>query len=698
MQDSKPHYLAPMLAPRSIALIGVSAKVGTIGNAMLHVLRRGGYDGALYPVNPNYKQVEGLDCLASLAELPAPVDLAVLGVGAQRIEAVFDEAVRADAKTVVIFDNLYLAGDEDPKLLQRLKDKAAEAQIPVLGGNGMGYYNFDAKTWISFESPPDKNPGGIALICHSGSVFVMLTNHDPRLRFNISISSGQEISCSLADYMDYALQQQTTRVLAVFAETVRDPEGFLAALEKARALKIPVVLLKAGRTERSARAAATHSGAIAGSTAAFEAICDHYGVLSVSSLDELMSTAQLLAACPVIPEGGLAALTDSGGLKGLLMDTAHDIGVPFADLSKDTRVSLAACLPPGLEPDNPLDAAGPINGRFAEPFETALPLLMDDPDTGIGLFEFDARDDFIYSPAFVDLAEKISSEHAKPLFVLNSFSGGNNRDLAQRFADKGIALINGAESALRAVTHAMGYRDFLGRSQPNQNLNPLPCLDLWRDKLASVGSLDEAEALALLRDAGLPVVDHRLAENQTDLCRAAKDLGYPLVLKTAAAGIHHKSDVNGVVVGIRAERALVDAYQDLAHRLGPRVLIAPLVSSRLEFAFGLVRDPQFGSLVMVATGGALIEHNPDRVFALPPFDLVTAVRIIGRLRSRSLMDGVRGGPALDIASLAQALSAFSHLAVAIAELDFEMDVNPILLSEKGCLAVDALAVRSSAVE
>jgi acyl-CoA synthetase (NDP forming) len=697
--DVHRHPLAPLLSPRSVALVGASARAGSIGNDMVRVLRDGGFAGEVLPVNPKYDLVEGLACYPSLVGLPAPPDLAVLGVGTGAVEGLFDEAVEADARAVLIYDNLHVRNEAAPTLLTRLRRRAAEAGVPVLGGNCMGYYNFDHRIHVSFQASPQRPAGGISLVCHSGSVFVLLAANDPRYRFNLVVSPGQEIGASVSDYMDFALELPSTRVVALFIETVRDPQGFVAALEKARARDVPVIVLKAGRTEVSARLAATHSGAIAGDDAAFEALFERYGVVRVKTLDELMAAALVLSQAKRPGPGGLAALTDSGGLRELMIDLADDLGMRFAEIAPETRARLEARLPPGLEAINPVDAAGPITGDFAGVFRDALHTLMDDPNVAMSLFEFEGRDDFLYTPAFVDIAEEAGATLDKPLVVLNSFSGAHNAGLAERLADAGVPLVNGVDTALLAARHALAYRD--ARARPAIEAPDPPSEAVvagWRERLAAGGVLDEAESLALLRDFGVPAVEVAVAASPDDAVAAAERIGFPVALKTAAPLVHHKSDVDGVRLGLADTGSVADAYQDLAARLGPAVSVVPMVRGEAELAFGMVNDPQFGPFVMLATGGKLVEHDPDRRFALPPFDKATARRLIDRLRSRPLLDGLRGGPPADVAALARALAGFSVLADALGDLLEEIDVNPVIVGERGCMAVDALVIAKAPPE
>lgn len=687
------HRLDPLLKPESVALVGASAKPGSFGSELVRVLHDGGYRGAIYPVNPNYTEVAGLACYPSIAALPTRPDLAVLGVAGARMESALDEAIEGGAAAVTIFDSCYLEDDGTPKLLDRLKQKARLAGVPVCGGNGMGFYNFDTKTHVSFQAPPDRPAGQIALIAHSGSVFVLLAANDPRYRFNLIVSAGQEINGTVADYMDFALEQPSTRVIALFIEAVRDPDGFIAALKKARSRDIPVVVAKVGRTEESARLAATHCGAIAGHDAAYEAVFERYGVLRVDTLDELMATALLLSQPKRPGVGGFASVTDSGGLRELMIDLADKQGVEFARITPATRSKLEARLPHGLEAANPLDAAGPLRPDYADVFKDCLQILMGDPGTAIGAFEFEVRDDFVYMPALLDTAEAMATRTDKPFFVLNSFSAAQNSQTAVRLLDAGVPLINGVQNALTAVRLSLAYRDSRQRAPISPPAGPAPqVVAFWRERLAKGGHLDEAESLALLSDFGVPVAEACVASTAEDALKAAENMGYPVVLKTAEPGIHHKSDVDGVRLSLASSEDLLAAYRDLAGRLGPRVTVEPMLAAGVELAFGLTIDPQFGPLVMVGSGGKWIEVMRDRVFALPPFDAPEALRLIDRLKVRPMLDGGRGMPPADLDALALALARFSVAATLLADAVSEVDINPIVVGPAGAVAVDALVI------
>ena len=685
--------LDPLLKPRSVVLIGASPRAGSVGNDMIKVLRDGGFDGDIWAINPKYDEIDGIPCRGSVTDLPEPPDLAVLGVGPERHEAALDDAIAGGARAAVLFASIDVEGDVEPKLPERLRTKARAAGIPVLGGNCMGYYNFDAHCHVSFQPPPDRAPGGITLICHSGSVFVVLADNDPRYRFNLVVSPGQENNASVGDYMDFALDQPSTKVIALFIETVRDPAAFIAALEKAKARDVPVVILKVARTEQSARLAATHSGAIAGDDAAYEAVFDRHGVHRARTLDELMASALVLSQPRRPGPGGLAGLMDSGGLRELLIDLAEDEGVPFAVISPETTAKLEASLPYGLAAVNPVDAAGPLTGDFIGIFRDCLDHLMSDPDSAVGLFEFEVRDAFIYIPDFIEMAEAAPERYGKPFLVINSFTGARNDATAQRLLDSGVAMVNGAETALKAVRHMLDHRDFMARAP----LTPPPApdagvVDRWRKRLAGGVTLGESDSLALLADFGIPVATSMVVSDRDAAISAATTAGYPVALKTAEPGADHKTELDGVRLNLGDDDAVANAYDDLAARLGPMVTIQAMAPKGVEIALGMVNDPQFGPLVMAAAGGQLVEVLNDRRFALAPFDATEAHRVLDRLKMRPLLDGVRAAPPTDLAALTDTMARLSVLVDTLGDVIAEIDINPVIAGPDGCLGVDALVV------
>lgn len=683
------HWLHRLLAPGSIAIVGASEKTGSIGNNTLRLLLDTSYPGDIYPVNPNRDAINGIKCYPDLYQLPSVPDLVVFAVNGRVLEQGFEQAIQQGVGGAVIYANSYISEDSEPCLLERLKHKAKQANIPVCGGNGMGFQNYAARTIVSFDTPPERPMGHVTYIAHSGSAMTYLANNDPRFTYNLVVSSGQEINASFVDYMDYALEQEHTKVIALFIETVRDPVGFTAALEKAERKQIPVVVVKVGRTEQSARFAATHSGAIAGNDQAFQAVCDRYGVIRVRDLDELAETAYLFAHLDSLSAGWLASITDSGGLREQLIDLASEIGLPFAQLSDTTKKKLSGFLEYGLEADNPLDAMGALNADVKTTYGNCLDAMAEDNDVALLTLEFEFRDDFCHYPSLLEAANDYQKNNNKPLLLISSTITANNRRTAVDLSRRGIPVINGADLALKSIRNVLKHRDYI---QP-QYMTPLTAekssVQYWQSRINQC-TMSEDATLAMLMDFHMPVIRHRVCTTCQETLEAARYIGFPVALKTGE-NIAHKTEANGVHLNLDNEDDLIKVYADIERRLGSKVLVARMAQPGIEIGLGMVNDPQFGPVVMLAAGGMQVELLDDRAFALTPFDVSYAKHLIQNLRISRLLENPRGQP-YDIESLANLISRFSILMDGFSDHIVEMDINPVIVHLEGCTIVDALLI------
>jgi acyl-CoA synthetase (NDP forming) len=698
--DSVDRPLGALLEARSVALVGASARPGSFGHQLVAQLLSGGYRGTVHLVNPRYREVAGLACQPSLAELPGPVDLAVLAVPNAALEAQLAAAVAAGIPAAVIFASCV---DPEPPpagvpaLADRLRGIATGAGMAVCGGNGMGFFNLEQSLRVcGYPEPADLPAGPVAVVSHSGSVFSALLHNHRGLRFNLVVSAGNELATSAAAYLDHALELPSTRVVALFLETVREPAAFRAALAKAAHRGIPVVALKVGRGQAAREMVAAHSGALAGEDGAYQALFDAYGVARVATLDELVDTCELLAAGRRAFAGGLAAIHDSGGERAHLLDLTEQLRVPLAAISEATRQRLEAVLEPGLPAINPLDAWGTGNDANLI-FAACIRALLDDPATAALALNLDLTTEPTPDASYTGLAVEAAAATAKPVAVLANLASAVDPAEAATLRAAGVPVLEGTASGLAAFGHLLAHRDFLARP-PAADLAPASgpragATARWRDRLADPARpLDEAEALAMLADWGVPVVAAEVATSVETAVAAAGRVGWPVALKTAAPGIAHKAEVDGVRLGLDGPDRLAVAYADLAGRLGPRVLVAAMAAPGVELALGVVADPQFGPLVMVAAGGVLVEVLRDRRFALPPVDHRQARAMLDRLALRPLLDGTRGASPVELDAVTEAIVNLSTLALDLGPRLAALDVNPLVAGPAGCLAVDALVV------
>jgi len=688
------HWLHRLLNPQSIAIVGASERVGSIAAITHRQLSKGGYSGEIFSVNPKYQLLHGRPCYAALNDLPENPDLVIYAISGLVLEQSFEQALALKVGGIVVYAANYLENDTEPRLVERLRRKAAGTGIPVCGGNSMGFYNYDDHVMVSFDHPPPgRAPGHIGLIAHSGSGMTYLANNDARFCFNYVIGSGQEINASVGDYMDYLLEQASTRVIALLLETVRDVAAFVAALQKARAQSIPVVIARLGRSEKAAQLAMSHSGAIVGDHEALVAVCERQGAILCEDVDEMIVSAMLFANGRRASPGGLASMLDSGGMREQMVDLAEDYGMRFAQISATTSGVLRDNLEVGLEAINPMDGMGALGDRSAQTFLECGKALLDDADTALLSFEFEFRDDFSHYPELFDVARELVRYSDKPLLLINSCSFTSISKTAAEMTALGIPVINGIDVALRSLRNLVHYSALPVAIPGTAAIDFAPAvLEHWTRKLSEEESCDEITSLQLMADFGLPCVGFELARNIDQVLAAADTCGYPLVLKTAMPGIAHKSDINGVKVGIEDAAQLEIEYRELQQRLGERVLVMPMVPAGVEVSIGMKNDAQFGPMVIVACGGVLIELLAERAFQLAPVNHAQADAMIGQLRLAKLLAGVRGQAAVDRDALVELIVRFSELVTALGGSIAEIDLNPVIVNQSGCTIVDALVI------
>jgi acyl-CoA synthetase (NDP forming) len=686
-----------MFEAGSIAVVGASARPGSFGARLAEATLSGDFKGRISFVSPRGGQILGREVVTSIRDLDHAPDVAILGVGAANLEETLLEAIEKGARSAVIFDSCHGETKTGKPILQRLRAIAREANFPVCGGSGMGFVDTRRGTVASFYPAGHLKPGGISLIAHSGSVFTVLGMNDPRYRFDLLVSPGQEIGATIDEYIAYAASRETTKVIAVFMESARDPGGLIASLTLARARGVPVVVCKVGRTEESARLARSHTGALVGSNDAYLAVFEEYGAIAVDSVDELMNTALLCSTGRKPAIGGLGLVTDSGGLREMQVDLASETRTPLARYSEPTRMALRANLPAQLEPSNPLDCAADLTDDFANVFERGLRILSEAPEVSMLGLEADFRDDYIYEHRLLALAKTLPTLTSKPCFLFTSFSQTNNRHLGDELADLGVPCLNGAGAMMTAARKFQTWADQSARTG-EAALEPFDdaLVRRWKARLDSL--MDEFSSLDLLNAFGMVTARSVICDNRKMVRDAAERLGFPLVAKTAEAGIDHKSDVGGVILNLVDETALDAAYADLSQRLGPRVILQKMVEKGIELAFGCVIDKDFGPLVTVAPGGTLVELFDERQCALAPFGPAKAEAMIRRLKVSRLIDGVRGDAPRAMGAVARALSTFSRVCTALAGSLSEVDINPVVATTTEAIAVDALIASATAIQ
>ncbi|RUX22135.1 hypothetical protein EOA13_36400, partial [Mesorhizobium sp. M7A.F.Ca.US.011.01.1.1] len=493
------------------------------------------------------------------------------------------------------------------------------------------------------------------------------------------------IATTCGDYLDFFLDQDGTRAVGCVIETVRDTDAFLGALAKAQAKDIPVVALKLGRTERGRHFARAHTGALTATYAIYEALFAKHGVIAVDTLDEFLDTLEMFRFGFKGSPGGIAVLTHSGGERQLIVDLAERIGAELAELTPETSNALSAVLEPGLSPENPVDAWG--DGKLVG--IDCLEILDRDPHVAV----VSLAADLFFSAGMgysLQMAENAALSCSKPFVVFGASAASVVPEAASRLRALRIPVLSNTENALKAMKHYTDWhRTRLGIGTARETTR----LDLDLSEVLEAITIDAKLSENILTMAGIPFAASRFASTSADALNGAAQLGYPVVLKTANPAIEHKTELGGVILNLKSEDELADAYARLASTCGPDVQVQKQHSGGTEILLGMVRDDQFGPVLTVALGGVTTELFRDSVTFMPPVTRHEALQQLSRLRAFPLLTGFRGRPNADLESLSRLIERFSLLALEIGHLFSEIDINPVIATASGAVAVDALFIR-----
>ncbi len=691
-----------LLTPKSIAIYGASENRGP-GRRIMEMLDKLGYEGDIYPINPRYEAVLDQPCFATIEDVPEGVDAIVFCVNHRLVLEPFHAAAARGIGGAVILDSGFAERGEDGKKRQaKIVSLARDADMAVCGPNCMGIISTHQKTSLYSGNliDPGQLPGNVSLVTHSGSIAIGLLTDCRRFGFSHLISAGNEAVTTTADYIDYLADDPNTRVIATFTETVRNPERYVAALDKAADRGKPVVVLKVGHNQRTRNAISGHTGGLAGESRVFSQVLKRHRAIEVSDMDELT---EVLACCQGTrwPTGNnIGVITGSGGQAELILDVASAAEISLPPLSKDGRDEVERVIGPVLGDGNPLDAWG--DGKFDVNMPHGLNVLANEPDIDAVVMVSDTRDDSPmmptqYTPYLADVAKSTT----KPCYFMNTRPGLFRLEFANALRDSGIAVIGGTRQGLGAI-------DRLARwSMPLPAARPDPPETMRLDAILANSdrdrqSVNEADATLLLGGAGLPVVSERTARKFEEVAQSAAELGYPVVLKVASNDIPHKSDLGLVAVGLVDEAALKTAFDRMSETLNSMpqspvdttFLVQKMVGDGVELFMGVHRDPDFGLVLAFGLGGILVEVFDEVALRLLPLREGDAEAMIEETRAMALLGSVRGRSARDVKALCQCLYALGDLAWAERDSLQELDLNPViaLADGEGCVVVDALII------
>ncbi len=711
--------LAALFRPRAVAVIGASRERGTIGAEIFHNLISNGFQGAAYPVNPKAPVVQSVRAYPSIEAVPAPVDLAVIVVPAAAVLGVLDACGRAGVRAaIVISAGFKETGEEGATRERELVECARGHGMRLVGPNCLGVLNTEPAVRLDATFSPTYPPAGrVAFSSQSGALGLAILEYATELNIGISqfVSVGNKADVSSNDLIEFWEQDPGTDLILLYLESFGNPRRFTRIARRVGRMK-PIVAVKSGRTRAGVRAAASHTGSLAGSDAAVEALCLQSGVIRTDTIEELFDVAILLAHQPIPRGARVGIVTNAGGPGIMASDACEGHGLEIAALSDATVAALRAFLPREASVKNPVDM---IASASPENFERTVRLVAGDPAIDALLV--------IYVPPVVtlplDVAQAIvrasaaavrdaagRGEGAKP--VLTCFMGSHGVPEGLRSLHEGqIPSYAFPESAAIALARAVRYGRW--RAEPEGAVRRFEVdrgaadavLAAARARAAPGATvwLDPDETRTLLAAYGLASPPARVAHDADQAVAAARSIGYPVVLKLVSATITHKSDVGGVALDLRNDAEVRGAYSGLMERLtalGWRdrmqgALVQPMLREGLEAIVGMTHDPSFGPVLMFGLGGVNVELLKDVAFRVQPLTDRDARELVRSVRGFPLLGGWRGSPPGDVEALEEALLRVSQLAGDHPGV-VEMDLNPlrVLPPGRGCLVVDArIAVR-----
>jgi acyl-CoA synthetase (NDP forming) len=697
-----------LLNPRNVVIVGATDKPGNWPQRVWNNLHRYKYPGAVYPLNPSRETVWDTRCYPSYAALPEKPDHIVLLIPARFVCATLREAAQAGARSATVMTSGFGESTEaeGAALAAELKQVIADTGLAVSGPNCLGNFNTEA----SFFTMPDDRPhrfqtGPVAVLGQSGGIVMAIkrTLEERGINTGALITSGNESGLTTAEYIAYFAQHASTRVIVCYLESVQDTPAFLVACRLARAAGKPVLVLKLGATKAGRAAAAAHTGTLAGSMEAFDAVAGDAGVLRMRNLDDIVEAVEVLVGTPLPRGARLGSITVSGGMRGLLLDCAETNGLAYNDLSTATRDKMNALLAVGTIVGNPLDA-GYAALSSAQSFIKCVQTLLDDPEIDVLLLQDELpREPGSRKEANMRSVNELVAHSSKPVIYVSMISYGlTDYSRTLRAELPHLAFMQEVDKSLRVLQGIIRYAGSLNAvpvAVPARNAAGCALLDA-QFKRSGPATLDEVSSKQLLRAYGIGMPEEALAKTEDEAAAIAARIGYPVVAKLVSADIPHKSDIGGVVIGIDSEAALRSAFKRIVAAVAAQpgkpaldgILVAQMVSGGLELVLGASRDPEMGPVILFGAGGVDIELTRDVALASAPLDEERALALIAKTRVGQLIDGYRGKGPKDRAALVQALIGLSHLVVDAGDRLDSIDINPFLLQEKGGLALDGLVV------
>ncbi|MGP0091939.1 MAG: acetate--CoA ligase family protein [Xanthobacteraceae bacterium] len=706
-RDKSRSAIDAVMRPRSVAIIGISAKAGSAGRVVLELFDNNKFDGPIHLVGRNAGDIGGRKVLTSIDALPEGVDLAVFTLPASGVREAVEGCVRRNVKAAVIFASGFAeVGGDGMGEQERIGEIARAGGLALVGPNCLGYTNFVdgfATGFVSSQPTPRLaagTTGAIAVVAQSGGLgaHLQLTFNARNVPVSCWISTGNEVDLGLADFIQYLLDDPVTQVITLYAEHIRRPKEFIAIAGEALKRGKPIVLMHPGRGARAQEAARSHTGALAGDYAVMRTLVEHAGVVVVDTLDELADVSEILARFPKPSTGGLGILTFSGAFCGIAHDFCEDIGVRVPPLSPDTAAYLKPIVPSFIPPKNPLDlGTQPI--WQPELVQIGAAALLRDPAIGVLAVSIPAGSPS-HGIAYVTGLVEASKTNPKPvaLAILGDSSPLTPEVMAIVRANN-VVLSRSSDRILRAMAKVIGYGN---RNSALATRKATPASAVSIPELGQ-GPRPEWLGKKVLGALGVKVPAGDMARNAEEAVAIASRVGFPVAMKAQAAKLAHKTEAGGVVLGVTDADAVHHTWNTLhanVTRAQPGlkldgVLVEAMSPKGLELVIGARRDPQWGPVLLLGLGGIWVEALGDVRLMAPDLTEDEIMAELGKLKTAKLLHGFRNSPAVDVKAVADAAVALGRLMRARPDI-IEVDINPLMVhaAGQGATALDALIVTS----
>jgi acetate---CoA ligase (ADP-forming) len=702
-----------MLHPRNIVLVGATDKPGNYAERIWNNLIRYQYKGGLYPVNSKRETIWGVPCYKDFTSLPDKPDHVLVLVPARFAVQVIRDAAAAGARSATIVTSGFseLQDAESQRLAEELKQAVKETGLAVTGPNCLGNLSAGENLFTNIDDRiVTMEAGPVAIAGQSGAIVMAIRQalEDRGVGVGYMVTTGNETGLETPDLMAYFAADPSIRVIVVYLEGVRNTKVFREACKAARAAGKPVIALKLGASEGGRAAAMAHTGALAGSIQTFDAISTREGVIRVRGLDELIETTECFVHADPPKSNRLAAVSLSGGKRGLLIDAFDSAGLGFAPLSANATEKLAKMLGPGSIVGNPLDAGF---AAVVDPsvYMQSIKIFIDDPDTDIVIIDAELpKAPHELRERNLRIVNDMAAAASKPVVYISTMSiGFTEFTKGLRKSLPNIAVMQGLDRAVGAIKSLIDYaslRKVVPEIASSSKASARAVLEKTLKGANGAAALDEVASKKLLRAYGIPVSKEEIAQTAADAVKIAKKIGFPVVAKLVSAEILHKSDIGGVVLNINSAAEVKKAFNDITARVKKLknrpnlegILIAQQVKADLELVVGASLDAEMGPVVLFGTGGVDIELMKDVALAGAPLDADEAKELIGKTKAGVKMKGYRGKPALHEASAVKALVGLSNLMADAGNRIASIDVNPFLINSKAGVAVDGLIVLNNA--